>query len=873
MTANNPNNYAVEKVKGFTPMPKQGEGTQTATNNNGTAERCEATPTKQVICTLDWFANKPGVYRRRTDIQVEFLNCGRKAFSEIYKAIANAEKSIEIVMWGFDPMMRFNPDMDYCKEIVCYPEIDDMTIGELLEFKASKHNVKVKILVWYSFIPTVAGESTARGIGYNRTGEQKPAQDRSADYQRLNFLTIQQNSLLAERTLLEQTLRDTAPLTMMEQFQKEKLTIIQKSEKGLTQEEQQQLDQLTAIEQRSNPVEAAQNQARLAEVNQQMEANQKEIDALRKELEAYNERSGSGGGKAYPEDQVACREWVKKARNNEISNLSYETRGFTALEHAAVGLKSGSNEGRGLVGLGIWGTVSHHQKLVLVDYDTQDPAKAVGFVMGHNMHRQYWDGTEHYYDDWDANRPTGFGPWQDISTKVRGSILYDINDNIVKAWRREFSHLFGLIETNIPNDKDFFERRAAITEDKFVLKAAAGKDDAGYRMQAQFCRTQMQEKNDQSILEVYQKAIGNACNYIYMENQYFRYPPLIQNVVDRATQNKEAMRQYSQDPNPLYLFVLTNTPDDNMMSSSTYDALKVLSQEQLMPEAQRAGYHERGFLHYLNPLNWFDPRLSDKEITDSDRKRLEEIKEREDIERLSMDPDKARQLEEQRRQQAEAKGETYESKKVYDIDSENPEDRPFDLNVENMEINHGLKALVGTLTTDSSIRNSNITRRSPDDPQYVFDNASDTYPDGSPREPYSDRSQSRYDLATLNKVEYRNIYIHSKFMIVDDIFSFVGSANLNTRSFMGDTESGIAMPSPELSYSARTELWNQHAKRSVDNNDFTASKVIQCDAEENYSHWDNSMNRNWKNKAKEEPLVCQITRFWDTETGYARAFD
>lgn len=45
---------------------------------------------------------------------------------------------------------------------------------------------------------------------------------------------------------------------------------------------------------------------------------------------------------------------------------------------------------------------SHHQKMVLVDYE--DTANAVGFVMGHNMHRNYWDTSAHLYHDKAAGR-------------------------------------------------------------------------------------------------------------------------------------------------------------------------------------------------------------------------------------------------------------------------------------------------------------------------------------------------------------------------------------------------------------------------------------------------------------------------------------
>nr|CUV43046.1 protein of unknown function [Ralstonia solanacearum] len=41
------------------------------------------------------------------------------------------------------------------------------------------------------------------------------------------------------------------------------------------------------------------------------------------------------------------------------------------------------------------GEPSHHQKMVLVDYEM--PERAVGFVMGHNTLDAYWDRDDHGY--------------------------------------------------------------------------------------------------------------------------------------------------------------------------------------------------------------------------------------------------------------------------------------------------------------------------------------------------------------------------------------------------------------------------------------------------------------------------------------------
>lgn len=45
-------------------------------------------------------------------------------------------------------------------------------------------------------------------------------------------------------------------------------------------------------------------------------------------------------------------------------------------------------------------------------------------------------------------------------------------------------------------------------------------------------------------------------------------------------------------PGDLYLFVVTNTPDSSDASKTTYDMMKGLGQEQLMPQVQRDLAHD-----------------------------------------------------------------------------------------------------------------------------------------------------------------------------------------------------------------------------------------------------------------------------------------
>ncbi|MFM0026317.1 phospholipase D-like domain-containing protein [Paraburkholderia madseniana] len=58
---------------------------------------------------------------------------------------------------------------------------------------------------------------------------------------------------------------------------------------------------------------------------------------------------------------------------------------------------------------------------------------------------------------------------------------------------------------------------------------------------------------------------------------------------------------------------------------------------------------------------------------------------------------------------------------------------------------------------------------------------------------------------------YREIYIHSKLMIIDDVFLTVGSANLNQRSMSSDSEINIGVTGLEYAGSLRQEVFSLHS--------------------------------------------------------------
>jgi phosphatidylserine/phosphatidylglycerophosphate/cardiolipin synthase-like enzyme len=60
------------------------------------------------------------------------------------------------------------------------------------------------------------------------------------------------------------------------------------------------------------------------------------------------------------------------------------------------------------------------------------------------------------------------------------------------------------------------------------------------------------------------------------------------------------------------------------------------------------------------------------------------------------------------------------------------------------------------------------------------------------------------------QAEYRPIYVHAKVAIVDDVWSMVGSGNLNNRGMRDDTEMNVATQSAELARGLRLLLWAEH---------------------------------------------------------------
>lgn len=411
---------------------------------------------------------------------------------------------------------------------------------------------------------------------------------------------------------------------------------------------------------------------------------------------------------------------------------------------------------------------THHQKMVLVDYDHAD--RAVGFVMGHNMLDPYWDRDDHAYAPADdVSGRNGSTPRQDISSRVTGPVLQDLNANFTQAW---------LKATGI----DLQTAREPLAAN---LKPRKG---FGPPMMAQVLRTQT-EAGKRDIRTMYLQAVNNATQFIYIENQYFRWKPFADAVVDIARRHAEGGR----DPGEhgyLHLFVVTNSSDEGMADGAlgTFRMLRQLGRSEVMPSVARLE-HDDYWQAKLDALR--EEHFAALRKLTAYNNRVDAMgKLAGPIERLEIERDElARQCEELAKQ--------VESQKTTPI---TPTEVP------------GLKVHICTLVA-------------PDSP-----------PDN-----------------------WLEVYIHSKLMIVDDVFTTLGSANINERSMSSDSELNICVEDPAVAKPLRRQLWGLHTGENTSTDDMTIAfkswmKIISKNKERHFPEFGNE---------QQKPL-CSLVEFLRT---------
>ncbi|MDU9393301.1 phospholipase D-like domain-containing protein [Pseudomonas sp. zfem002] len=362
-------------------------------------------------------------------------------------------------------------------------------------------------------------------------------------------------------------------------------------------------------------------------------------------------------------------------------------------------------------------TVTHHQKTVLVDYE--EPEVAVGFVMGHNMLDEYWDTDRHSARNRTAQSkpapdrgPRGETPRQDISSRLTGPILEHLHHNFAHSWFMETGEeLLGLRSSQ---------------ELARALKCGNGTPQL-----AQLLRTQAQA-GVRDIERMYMQAVNNATQFIYLENQYFRWPPLAEKIKEIAARQTAGGRDPGKHGD-LHLFVLTNADTAGIGPGilNTQRMVEGLGRADTMPAVTK--------------LRRIKKAISDAPPPSDPRDRVGKIKLDQQIEEIEKD-------------------------------TLRPEAIP------------GLKVHICSLVA----------------------------PD------------------TTDWQDWVPVYIHSKLMIVNDVFTTLGSANINTRSMQVDTEMNVAHEWMSVTRDLRRRLWTLH----------TAGRGAQDNPAEAFEEWQKIIDEN-----------------------------
>jgi phosphatidylserine/phosphatidylglycerophosphate/cardiolipin synthase-like enzyme len=395
---------------------------------------------------------------------------------------------------------------------------------------------------------------------------------------------------------------------------------------------------------------------------------------------------------------------------------------------------------------------THHQKSILIDYARGSGRAAIGYVMGLNSLTDYWDSTQHHFNDprrevdWkggalpltafksalgkalDGTRFVSRDPYQDYAARLRGQVLEQVERNFSTAWRRtkpESRPLPPLARSVPPK----------------LARPGAGR-------RIQIVRTQPEE-GDRTIQRAYWQATRSARSYIYIENQYFYYEAWARHL---KAMRREFMRGVQRagvgksDAGLLHAFVVIPWPEDDGMVPRTYDTVKSLGQASSLPGQDGALKAEAD--RYAANRAEYERRLA-QWLQNG---------------RLGMSPPAPQYPEILRSaQQVQAP--------VKNADGELGESVPAGAGRAMRFEGLGLKVLLARMVS------------------------------------FNDPGHEGYVPGLRPEQNYRQVYIHSKLAMADDCWFTLGSANLNVRSMAADSEINVNVEDGTVATELRRRVW------------------------------------------------------------------
>lgn len=485
-----------------------------------------------------------------------------------------------------------------------------------------------------------------------------------------------------------------------------------------------------------------------------------------------------------------AKAWWQAALSGAIANL--EVRFRASEEQAVSELKSAYLPGVAdwAENTGLWLAATHHQKPVLIDYHPGQGANpaakpnACGYIMGLNSVTDYWDTPEHRYND--PRREVAFGKgasWtQRWHLKPYRDYAMRVRGQALACINRNFVTAWDRAQTT-----HWFGPKTSLA----AARAALVPEPVGAH-RAQVVRTQPEDK-DATILKTYVQACSNACRYIYIENQYFQLVEWVQYIKELRQRTLDLLRQAGGSKDklpPLHLMVIHPQAERSEMVPRTYDALAQMGQATSV-----RGYH-RQVEQVQGGETVTDNQGHAVKMTGLVRRsaRVSQSKIREELQELNIKTLAAMLM-------------------SYDYDDEA---RHLQVNARDNQAQEAQAAQ----------ERSEYKAQHPDAKTALA----------------KDEIEGDYSPYKIRPQRYREIYIHSKLMIIDDCFITLGSANLNARSMVVDSEINIASAEHRLAQDARRRVWGNLAGSDLD-----GGGLGQLD--DQFKQWVGRMDRNAKRRS------------------------
>lgn len=115
------------------------------------------------------------------------------------------------------------------------------------------------------------------------------------------------------------------------------------------------------------------------------------------------------------------------------------------------------------------------------------------------------------------------------------------------------------------------------------------------------------------------------------------------------------------------------------------------------------------------------------------------------------------------------------------------------------------------------------------------------------------------------RMRYREIYIHSKLLLVDDSFFSMGSANLNQRSMAVDSEINLATNDAKRAKDLRQKIWGKLSGGTVDGKNGSPAEIAQA-----FKDWTNTMKVNLDRKRNSQPMTGFLLPLEDNRSATLR---